>query len=421
VSMVFMRVRLGQGSYGADDTGSMTIRVGVDSLVDRAVFTGNLLVDGMADLPGNWVAFFHRGGNWDLDWNIPALSDGLSGADSLRDLSNNSVAGGDWLGVADGGRNIPGGCFTDSFWNSNTLRNRHTLGNSNTLGNSDALGNSDTSWNSNLTDSLDRNLSALSVNLLLALRSNGNWGSSNGNWGSSKSKGCWASSKTTHWECIKSKELSISIGFSISFGISFTFCNSLGKELSSSRNNTSRKAIVSKSSSNRKTIESKSSREWARSNQTSSRESIDNSLSWGSMGDDIAMSLNMNPGVGADLMDDILALLYQSCLRNRLCLSGALLLCGALLLLCALLLSCALRYLSTLLLSLSAALLVWHLGHNVPALLLSVGGALLLWDCTADGGALLDRGGGTFFLGFCSEVCDSSCVADWLSDCGACL
>jgi len=193
VSMVFMRVRLGQGSYGADDTGSMTIRVGMDNLVDRAVFTGNLLVDGMADLPGNWVAFFHWGGNWDLDWNIPALSDGLSGTDSLRDLSDNCGACGYWLGVADGGRNIPGGCFTDSFWNSNTLRNRHTLGNSNTLWNSDALGNSDTSWNSNLTDSLYRNLSALSVNLLLALRSNGDWGSRNSNWGSGKSN--WRSGK----------------------------------------------------------------------------------------------------------------------------------------------------------------------------------------------------------------------------------
>ena len=104
-----------------------------------------------------------------------------------------------------------------------------------------------------------------------------------------------------------------------------------------------------------------------------------------------------------------------------MCLSGALLLCGALLLLCALLLSCALRYLSTLLVSHSAALLVWHLGHNVAALLLSVGGALLLGHFMVDGGALLYRGCGTFFLEFCSEVCDSSCVADWLSDSGACL
>ena len=69
----------------------------------------------------------------------------------------------------------------------------------------------------------------------------------------------------------------------------------------------------------------------------------------------------------------------------------------------------------------SAALLVRHPGHNVAALLLSVGGALLLGHFMVDGGALLYRGCGTFFLEFCSEVCDSSCVADWLSHSGACL
>ena len=159
---------------------------------------------------------------------------------------------------------------------------------------------------------------------------------------------------------------------------------SSNRETIVSKSSSNRETIESKSSSNMKTIESKSSREWTRSNQTSSRESINKGLSWGGMGDDIAMSLNMNPSVSTHLMDDILALLYQSCVRDRVCLSGALLLCGALLLLCALLLSCALRYLSTLLVSHSAALLVWHLGHNVAALLLSVGGALLLGHFMVD-------------------------------------
>ena len=69
--MVFMRVCLGQGSYGADNRSSMAVRVGMDCecIVDRAVLTGNLLVDGVADLPGDWVAFFHLGGNWDLNWD----------------------------------------------------------------------------------------------------------------------------------------------------------------------------------------------------------------------------------------------------------------------------------------------------------------------------------------------------------------
>jgi len=74
VSMVLMGVSLGKDSDRADDTGSMAIRVGMDrgcmdsdSLVDRAVLTGNLLVDWVADLSGNWVAFLHWGGNCDFD------------------------------------------------------------------------------------------------------------------------------------------------------------------------------------------------------------------------------------------------------------------------------------------------------------------------------------------------------------------
>jgi len=67
-------VSLGKDSDRADDTGSMAIRVGMDrgcmdsnSLVDRAVLTGNLLVDWVADLSGNWVAFLHWGGNCYFD------------------------------------------------------------------------------------------------------------------------------------------------------------------------------------------------------------------------------------------------------------------------------------------------------------------------------------------------------------------
>ena len=84
-------------------------------------------------------------------------------------------------------------------WHSNTLWNSNTLGHSNALGNSDALRNRDTSWDCNLTNSLDRDLSALSVNLLLALGNNFNARSNNSkrcNWASSKSKRCnWGSSK----------------------------------------------------------------------------------------------------------------------------------------------------------------------------------------------------------------------------------
>ena len=71
------------------------------------MLTGNLLVDGVADLPGNWVALLYWGGNWDLNWDCSALSDWLGSTDGFWDLSDDSGALGHWLGVADGGSNIP--------------------------------------------------------------------------------------------------------------------------------------------------------------------------------------------------------------------------------------------------------------------------------------------------------------------------
>jgi len=312
------------------------------------------------------------------------------------------------------------------------------------MGNSDALGNRDTSWDSNVTDRLDWHLSALSVHLLLALRSKSNrsgmsksnwsgrksnWSSSKRHWSGSKRQGCGASSKTAYRESIQTKELSISLGISISFSIclSFTLDNSLGKELSSSRNNASRKSIESGSipiESTSKSIDSKSSSKRTRSNQTSIMKAIDSSNwtdNWSSMGNNIGMSLNMDLSVSAYLMDNILALLDQSCFRNSLGLGGALLLGGTLLVVCALLLCCALRNLGTLLISHSVAPLLWHLGDNIGALLLSVSGALLLRHITGNSGALLHGSGGALFLSLSDIVCDSSGVADRFRHCCACL
>merc|ERR1740128_475475 len=123
----------------------------------------------------------------------------------------------------------------------------------------------------------------------------------------------------------------------------------------------------------------------------------------------------MDLSFSAYLMDNILALLDQSCLRNRLGLSGTLLV------FCALLLCCALRNLGTLLISHSVAPLLWHLGDNIGALLLSVSGALLLRHITGDSGALLHGSGGALFLAFSDIVCDSSGVADRFRYCCACL
>lgn len=427
MSMLLVRVSLGEDSNGADDTGSVTVRVGLDCLDDSAVLTSNLLVDWLADLPGGWGAFFHLCGHRDLDRDGPALGDGLGNAVGLGDISGDSVAGGHGLGVAEGVSNLPGGGLAGSPWHSNTLGNRHTLGNSNTVRNSDAFwhsntfghcnamrnshafGNRDTLGDGNGAGSLDRDLSALSVNLLLALGSNSHRSNrgSNGyrsNRGSSKSNRCWAGSKTTYWESIESKELSISIGISFSISISLTLANCMGKELWSSRKNTSRKSSTRKSSS----VKSKSRRKKTRSSQTSSRKSIDNSRSCNSMTNNIGMGLHLDLGLSAHLMNDVIAFLNKGGFRDGLCLGGALLLSGALLGICALLLCgarllcgallsvlalllCgALWHVSALLLGDGGALLVGHLSHNVSALCLSVCGALLLSNLTGGGGALLD-------------------------------
>jgi len=385
-------VRLGQGSYWADDVSCMAIRMRLDLLVDRAVLMGNLLVDWVADLPGNWVAFFHWSIKWNLNWDCTALSDRLVSTDSLWNLVDDSIALCDRLRVTNCGRNIPCYCFTNRPWNSNTV------------------GNIDTSWNINLTDSLNWNLAALSVYLLLALRSglsNRNWRDiSNSNWSCmdnsdwrGNGKSCRTSRKMGHRESIKTEELSISTGISICFSISFTFDNSLGKKLSSNRCNASRKSIKSsksfksvKSIKSVKPIKSKSSSQRTRRNQTSNRKAVDSS-NRSCMDNNIGMSLNMNTGVSANLMDNILALLNKCGLRNICCLS------------------CALLLLRTLLVSGSVALLLRHLGHNVYALLLSAGGTPLLRHSLGNCGTLLYRCGGTFFLAFSSEVGDCSGVA----------
>jgi hypothetical protein len=427
--MLLVRVSLGEDSHGADDTGSVTIRVGLDCLDDRAVLTGNLLVDWLADLPGGWGAFFHLCGHRDLDRDGPALGDGLGNAVCLGDISGDGVAGGHGLGVAEGVSDLPGGGLAGSPWNSNTLGNRHTLGNSNTVRNSDAFwhsnafghsnamrnshafGNRDTFGDGDGAGGLDRDLSALSVNLLLALGSNSNRSSNSyrSNRGSSKSNRCWAGSKTTYWESIEPKELSISIGISFSISIGLTLANCMGKELWSSRKNTSWKTTGRKSSSRKNSsVKSKSRRKKTRSSQTSSRKSIDNSRSCNSMTNNIGMGLDLDLGLSAHLMNNVLAFLYKGGFRDGLCLSGALLLCGALLGICALLL-CGARLLGGALLSVLAlllcgalgnvsalllgdggALLVGHLPHNVSTLCLSVCGALLLSNLTGGGGALWD-------------------------------
>jgi len=126
------------------------------------------------------------------------------------------------------------------------------------------------------------------------------------------------------------------------------------------------------------------------------------------MTNNIGMGLDLDLGLSAHLMNDVIAFLNKGGFRDGLCLGGALLLSGALLGICALLLCgarllggallsvlalllCgALGHVSALLLGDGGALLVGHLPHNVSALCLSVCGALLLSNLAGGGGALLD-------------------------------
>jgi len=475
--VVFVSYSLGKDSHGADHLGSVAIGVSVDShgLVDRAVFAGNLLVDWLADLPGHGGALLHLGGDGHADGDGPAVSDWLVHAGGLGDSPGDGGTLGDRLGVADGVGDLPGGGPALGPWNSNTLwnidalgdsnamRNSHTLGDSDTLGNSDTLRNSDTFWNSNTVGnlngagSLDRNLSALPVNLLMTLGSYSNWssnshgsnrssnsngsnGSSHSSRGSSEGKWCWASSKRTNWEGIESKELSISIGISFSISISITLAKTMVEKLRSSRNNTSWKSSSVDSKSGReKARSSNSSRKGSNSSRNSSktsRNSSDSSRSSNSMTNNISMGLYLYLGLSADLMDDVIAFLNKSCFWDGLCHSGTLLLSGTLLGVSALLLGGTgllssallgvsallfggtLGHISALLLSYSGALLVRDISHNVCALLLGVGGALLLGDLPGGGGALGDSPGVAFFLVFCSEVCDGSGLALRICDSG---
>lgn len=460
---MFMGYSLGEDSHGADHLGSVAVGVSVDShgLVDRAVLAGNLLVDWLADLPGHGGALLHLGGDGHADGDGPAVSDWLVNTGGLGDSPGDGGTLGDRLGVADGVGDLPGGSPAlgpwnsdalrniDALGNSNAMRNSHTLGDSNTLGNSDTLRNCDAFWNSNTlgnlngAGSLDRNLSALPVNLLMTLGSNSNWssnshgsnGSSHSSRGSSEGKWCWASSKRTNWEGIESKELSIgiSIGISFSISISITLAKTMVEKLRSSRNNTSWKSS---------SVDSKSRREKARSSNSSrnssktSRNSSDSSRSSDSMTNNISMGLDLYLGLSTDLMDNVIAFLNKSCFWDGLCHSGTLLLSctllgvsalllggtgllsSALLGVLALLLSGTLGHISALLLSHCGALLVRDIPHNVGALLLGVGGALLLGDLPGGGGTLRDSPGVAFFLVFCSEVCNSSGLALRICDSG---
>merc|ERR1712165_583236 len=178
------------------------------------------------------------------------------------------------------------------------------------------------------------------------------------------------------------------------------------KKLRSSRNNTSWK---SNSVDSRGSNSSRKGSNSSRNSSKTSRNSSDSSGSSDSMANNIGMGLDLDLGLSADLVDNVIAFLNKSCFRDGLCLGGTGLLSSALLGVSALLFGGTLGHISALLLSYSGALLVRHIPHNVCALLLGVGGALLLGDSP----------GVAFFLVLSPEVCDSPGLALRISDGGA--
>jgi len=356
-------------------------------------------VNWVAHFSGHGVAFLNRGGNWDLNWDRVAFGDWLGNTVGLWDLSDNGVAFSHWLWVAHGVGDIPGG------------GNAHGLGDSNAVGDRDTLGNSDSAH------SVDWNLPALSLNLLLALGSggnchgssmsngyrsgmsnchwssskwSGNWGGYRGNWkrssGKSGSNGSGGSKRGSHWgtsksnvEWIESQELGISFSIGIGFSVSLTLSNSLGKKGGSGWEYTG--------SSWEGGVEADGSRKWARS-------SNEGSSGGNGVTNNMAVGLDMNLSLGADVVDNVVALVHEGGFRNLLCLGGAL------------------GHFGALLLNFSGAPLVWYLCDHVGALLFGPGSTLFLGDVSCGGGALLDRSGGALFLGLGDIVGHGSGVAN---------
>lgn len=207
-------LHMGDSNWGS--MGSIAVSMGLGS-VQTTGLAGYRSLDWVADLSGHWVALLH----WDLDsdgvGNLGTGGHRLGVALGLWDGPGDGVAGGHWLGHAhslgdgsgDGGALLSGNLGalgnTDTVGNSDTVWGGHSSGNWDTNWNSNTVRNRHTSGNNNCSGSLDWNLSALSVNLLLTL--SGSWSNTNGNWGScnswSSSKSSWGSKTTQNWSSTK--------------------------------------------------------------------------------------------------------------------------------------------------------------------------------------------------------------------------
>lgn len=122
------------GGHGSgDELGSVTIAVVMFCCVDRADLASHLLVDWLADLPGDWATFLHRGLDGDSDGDRPTALSGDGNTGGLRDLADHSVTHSHGLGVT----HSLGNFFLDYL----AVLSGHwgALGDGDTLGDCDAV------------------------------------------------------------------------------------------------------------------------------------------------------------------------------------------------------------------------------------------------------------------------------------------
>jgi len=401
---------------------------------------GHLLVDWLADLPGDGAALLHRGLHGNREGDSPAALPGHGHTVYLRDLSEDCVALVDSFRSTDGVGHIlldhladlplngaalgyshtPGHCDAvrgdhlsgdwDTDWDLYTVRDSHTLGDRNTdwdrLAPGDAHSAAGLHWHT----------PALPLNLLLALRgSNCYWGNSNRSNSSSNTNRNSSSnpnrnsSSNTNRNSSSNPNRNSSSNSNRSNGTGNTN-NSTTKTKSTESVDEELRICLGLSLS--LTLDDK-----VRRVETQGANQRTNSSSRGSNNtgvvDDMLGYADLSLDLLAHVAHDVLALLPEGSLgndlglRGALLLSGALLLCGALLRLSALGLNVALLFrhntLDILALLLCGALglvvtdlllhsltdLLGNLTDHIVALSLSDDGALLLCHLPCCGVALL--------------------------------
>merc|ERR1719251_216697 len=292
----------------------------------------HLPLDRVTLLPGQGGTPLHGHLDSDVEGDSGAGGDGLGGADSLWHL----LGHGDTLGLGHLDTHSVGDISTDHrallSGDLGTLGHCHTVGDSHTVRLRDGLGHGDTdrdshtvrhrhaAWHSHSPQSLHRNLSALSLNLLLTRSGGGG----NSNRGSCNSRGDSKRSSRGDGKRSCSKDelgISISLGLSLSLTLgdpggdgegvqaesanqrSNSGCGGDGGNLGNDCPNTIEKAGVNNTSGG-----NTSNSDGGRSGDSDGSRSGDNGL----LGDHLLLNSDSGLELRADLGDNVPALLGEA-------------------------------------------------------------------------------------------------------------